>query len=666
MTPSSPIRIGSSWYPEMWPESEWPADLARMREIGFSIVRVFEFAWHRLEPREGEYDFAWAHRLLDRCHEAGLEVMIGTPTAAPPAWLTSRYPEVLQTHPDGSHATHGKRKHYSHHSARYRELCAGIVDRMAAEFSRHPALHSWQIDNEMSGADFGPETAADFHRWLERRFGTIEALNAAWGLEFWSQAYDRFDQIPLPTARLGSIEEPERHHPSLLMAVAKHRNEAWTDFIRLQAEILRRHSDKPITSNMTWSLGMDWFSHNRELDRVGHSLYRDVLHYHWNAHVYDRMRAEKPEPYWLLETAPSWSATGRLWNIHHDANGVQAMAWMSLLMGGEMVLFWQWREHWAGQEMQHGVLVSATGKWRPNREAMRQLTADAEAAGPWLAANPPPKAEVALVLSNRAAEAFSIDPSDEGMRYDERWRDDYYEPLRRHHIWRDVIADDAPLDGYRLLLLPHLPIVPEITRARLHEWVAEGGHLILGPYTGYRTPEFTAFRDRDFGGLEALIGAESALRFPVQWVEDKVRIEFGNGRSGSAKSLCEAWEPEPGTEVIARYRGGYGDGLAAIVRNRFGKGAVTTAGCRLDADSWWGLVAHHLTALGIRPLAEGSADVVVTPRGPAGFGIVNLSTQSQSIRLPAGGTDLLTQTPCGPEIALAPLAVRIVTTRREA
>jgi len=654
------ILIGSSWYPEMWPEPEWPRDLARMREIGFNIVRILEFAWHRLEPSEGRYDFDWARRVLDLCAEADIAVMIGTPTAAPPAWLTSKYPEVLQVGPDGSRASHGQRKHYSHHSPVYRNLCEGIVTRMAREFASHPALHSWQIDNEMSGADFSLSTRADFHRWIENRFGTIDALNAAWGLEFWSQAYERFDQIPMPTARLGTIEEPERHHPSLLMAVAEHRNAAWTDFIRHQADLLRNHSDKPITTNMVWNLGMDWFAHNRALDRVGHSLYRDVHHYAWNAPAFDRMRAEKPVPYWLLETAPSWSATGRLWNIHHDAQGVQAMAWLSLLMGGSMVLFWQWREHWAGQEMQHGVLVSATGKWRPNREAMRNLTTHAGHLETWLLKHAPPKAEVALVLSSKAAQAFSIDPSDDEMRYDVRWRDDYYLPLLRHHIWRDVIGPNADLTGYRLLLLPHLPIIPLETRARLRTWVEAGGHLVLGPYTGYRTEAFTAFRDRDFGGLEELIGAESALRFPVHWVEDKVTLDFTDAPPGRAKSLCEAWEPAVGTDIVARYRGGYGDGLAAVVRNRFGKGTVTTTGCRLDPESWWRLVQFHLDALSIRPLADASPDVVVTPRGSAGWGLVNLATEPRTLRLPEPGTDLIRNEPCGPELTLEPLGVRII------
>ncbi len=648
----------------MWPEEEWAGDIARMREVGIGLVRVFEFAWHRCEPLEGVYDFAWAHRVLDQLHAAGLRVIIGTPTAAPPAWLTSRYPEVLQTRPDGSRASHGQRKHYSHHSAKYRELSAGIVARFVAEFSAHPALHAWQIDNEMSGADFSAETRADFALWLERRFGTVEAMNEAWGLEFWSQAYDRFDQVPMPTAAVGSIEVPERDHPSLLMAVATHRNEAWTDFIHSQADLIRACSDKPITTNMTPGFGMDWYAHNHVLDRVGVSLYRDVLHYDWNVEFYDRMRAEKDAPFWLLETAPNWSATGRAWNIHHDATGLQAMAWQSFLCGGSLAVFWQWREHWAGQEMQHGTLVSATGKWRPNRDAFARLCADLARVEPWLVAHPAPRAQVALVQSNQAAWAFSIDPGDDDMGYEARWRDDFHLPLLHHHVWRDVISDLAPIDGYQLVIVPHLPVVPKPLRTRLADFVAAGGHVILGPYTGYRTDEFTAFHDRDFGGLEDLFGAESALRFTSHWVEDKVSVEFADGTSGATRSFAEAWDPR-GAEVVARYCGGDGDGLPAIVRHSHGQGQITMVGCRLDEAARWRLTQYHLDALGIRPLATGGAGVLVAPRvAPdgrvAGLGLVNLSPEPQSVTLPAVGNDLLTGEPCGSELQLPALATRIV------
>jgi beta-galactosidase GanA len=661
------LLIGVSWYPEMWPAEEWPRDITRMTEIGFNIVRMFEFAWHKFEPEEGQYDFDWARRVMDLCAEAGIAVMIGTPTAAPPAWLTTKYPDVLRTDPDGKRATHGGRKHYSVYSQTYRALCAKIVGKMAETFSGHPALHSWQIDNEMASNDYGDEAKRGFREYLKKKFGTVEAMNKAWGLEIWSQAYQSFDQVPMPVAAVGSIEVPERHNPSLVMAVSRYNNEAWTSFIKLQCDIIRQHSDKPITTNMTAGLGMNWFQHNRLLDRVGFSMYRDVNHYHWNWQNFDRMRAEKPAPYWLLETAPNWSGGGKQWNIHHDEHGILAMSWMSHLMGGSMILYWQWREHWAGQEMQHGTLVTATGKWRPNKNALAQLCADCAKHGRWLLDHPPQQAQVGIVLSNEAAWAFSIDPIDDDMRYEVRWREDHYLRLARNHVWRDVIGEDADFSRYRVLVLPLMPIVKEATKQRLRDWVRQGGHLILGPLTGYRTEEFTAWRDREFGGLEELIGAESSLRFTVHWMEDRVTVELADGETTRTRNWCEGFRCTTG-EALAHYRGGYGNDHVAIVRNKFGKGTVTTLGCAVNESVHLKLVKQILTAAGVEPVATGSGNVIVVPRADAtgqvaGYGIVNITESEQTITLKKSGKDLLSGRTVGAQTTLEPLQVMLVAIR---
>jgi len=667
MVAGDPILIGASWYPEMWPDTEWPKDIARMRELGFRIVRLFEFAWHKFEPREGQYDFTWARRCLDQLHAAGIQVMLGTPTAAPPAWLTQQYPEVLQTHYDGRRATHGQRKHYNHWSQKYRQLGEGITLAMAKELGYHPAIHSWQIDNEMSGDDFGPETHRQFHRWLEQRYGTIENLNQTWGLEFWSQAYNNFDQIPMVKPSHGSIEVPERHHPSLIMALTRFMNEGWTQFIAGQCAVIRQECPNTIiTSNMTPGMGMNWFQHNKVLDRVGHSLYRDVDHYHWNPMYFDRMRAEKGQPYqpyYQLETAPNWSAGGRMWNIHHSPAGIRAFSWLSLLLGGSMILYWQWRSHWAGQEMQHGTHVTATGNWAPNKDAIQTLCADTKRMEKFLAENPPAPAGVGIMMSNENAWGLGIDPIDDDMRYDQRWRDDYQVPLVLNNIWRDTLGEDADLTPYKVVIMPLMPMVSPALRQRLVAWVKQGGCLLLGPLTGYRSTEFTAFTDRTFGGLEELIGAESALRFTAMWVEKTVALDYGFKRA-PVKGWCEAYAPTTG-HPLAQYRGGYGDGLAGVMDHNLGQGRVLTMGCRTDEATYLHLVKLLMTQTGLTPLAQTEGRVIVAPRANAvgqitAYGLINLEEERRSVTLPAAGMDLFTGLPTPATMVLEPLAVHLV------
>ncbi len=672
------LLIGASWYPEMWPSEEWPRDIARMRELGFNVVRLFEFAWHRFEPEEGRFETDWAVALLDMLHEAGIGAMIGTPSAAPPAWLTAKYPEVLRIDAKGRRATHGQRKHGSHISRRYRSLCERIVTVMAEALGHHPAVHSWQIDNEMGGRDFGEEAFSAFHRWLRQRYETPEKMNEIWGLEFWSQAYSDFAQVPMPTADVGSIEVPERHHPSLLIALARFNNAEWSDYIGQQCETIRRRASRrvPITTNMVGSMAMNWFTHNRHFDRVGHSMYKDVDHYAWNVINFDRMRAEKDyAPYWLLETAPNWSGGGRIWNIHRNKAGVQAMAWMNVFLGGSMMLFWQWRQHWAGQEMQHGTHVTATGRWRPNKDAWQALADRFREHGAWLLARPPRRAELAVMLDNEAAWAWSIDPIDQEMRYHDRIRDDFHLPLMRAHLWRDVIGPEADLSPYKVLLIPMMPMVSDRLRQRLRPWVEDGGRLVLGPYTGYRTEEFTCFREQEFGGLETLMGATSALSFTPMWVEDRIHVEFADGTYSATRTFCDAFEPTEG-EPIAWYRQpassqghaeGYGHNTIAAVRNRLGSGEVVTLGCRIDEPSYLHLVRGLCEEAGIAPVARGDGEVLVCPRAdatgtPAGWGVVNLADDPRRIELTdfSSGTDLLTGRRVEGGIDLAPLEAMLI------
>lgn len=654
-------QIGASWYPEIWPESAWAEDLDKMLELGFTQVRLFEFAWHRLQPNATTFDLDWAGRVIDLCQARGIGVMIGTPTASPPAWLTTTHPQTLRTLADGRVTAHGGRCHFNFHDPLYRELAGQLIERVAQRFGRHPALVGWQIDNEMGGTDHSPATRAAFHDYLRQRFGSIDRLNAAWGLELWSQAYDNFAQVPLPPPP-GSHDRP---HPSLSLAGAAFQTAGWRSYIDHQVAIIRRHSDRPISTNQVGLIGnMDWPEVTRSLDRLGVSMYADRRYYHYNLPRFDALRAGRwPKPFWLLETAPNWSGGHQTWNIHMDGRGPGLFTWMSTLLGGSLTLFWQWREHWAGQEMLHGTCRTATGRWRPGREAWMQTAAQLRRLGPWLAAHPPLRAGLALMMSGDAAYAWAVEPSDEDMDYAKRFLHQLHLPLCQAGLWRDVIDVHTDLTPYKVVCLPLMPQVPDQLRQRLRPWVEAGGTLVLGPLSGWRTAEHTCFLDRELGGLEDLIGADVALRFTAQWAEDSTLIAFSDGRTSRSKTLCDGFAPGR-AEVVARWQGGYGDGLAAIVRNRLGRGTVLTLGGIVDTPTWIRLITEACAAVGIVPWAQAPADVVVVPRGAdgrlAGLGLANLAGEARTVRLPVAGHDLIADRPVGTELRLDPFQPALI------
>jgi beta-galactosidase GanA len=252
------------------------------------------------------------------------------------------------------------------------------------------------------------------------------------------------------------------------------------------------------------------------------------------------------------------------------------------------------------------------------------------------------------------------------MDYPGNIRDQIHRPLAARQLWRDLIHQAADFAPYKVLCLPLAPQVSADARARLAAWVRAGGTLILGPLTGHRSDEFTAFTDREFGGFEDLIGGDSLLRHTVQWLEDVVRVVFADSHAATCRTMSESYAPRAGATVLARWQGGYADGQAAVLDHRVGKGRVITLGAFLDADSYGRVVAQACSDAGIVPMAEADAKVVIAPRCDgqgrlAGWGLCNISDRTQEVRLPRGGSDLLTGKACPDgKLLLEPWCVALV------
>lgn len=207
------LELGVCYYPEQWPEELWADDFRRMRELGFSHVRIGEFAWTIFEPEEGSFSFFLFDRAIDLAHTYGLKIILGTPTATPPAWLTHKYPEVLNVSQEGVQYQHGMRRHYNYNSNVYRRLSAEIVAQMAAHYKDHPAVIGWQIDNELNceiNVFYADADHQAFRAWAKQKYRTLEKLNKAWGTTFWNQTYTSWEQVFLPRPTVNGSKNP--HH----------------------------------------------------------------------------------------------------------------------------------------------------------------------------------------------------------------------------------------------------------------------------------------------------------------------------------------------------------------------------------------------------------------------------------------------------------------------
>ncbi len=493
--------LGVCYYPEHWPEAWWADDARRMAALGLTFVRVGEFAWSRLEPRRGAFEFDWLERAIDTLHAAGLRVVLGTPTATPPKWLVDEMPDMLPVSAEGRVRGFGSRRHYDFSHEGYRRECARIVEALARRFGAHEGVAAWQTDNEYACHDtalsYSPAALHGFRDWLGARYQSPDALNRAWGNVFWSMEYASFDEIELPNA---ALTEPA---PAHVMDFRRYSSEQIVRFNRLQADIIRRHSPgRDVIHNfMGRTLGFDHFDLGRDLDVSSWDSYPLGFLDQWadrpaefkrhflragdpdlQAFHHDLYRATSGGRWWIMEQQPGPVN----WAPHNPAprdGMVRLWTHEAFAHGAEVVSYFRWRQAPFAQEQNHAGLL------RPDSEPASGF-AEAETVAREIAALDLPettKAPVAIVFDYPSAWAWETQPQGRSFTYF-RLVHELYRSLRRLGLSVDFVEAAKPdLSGYRLVLVPGLFSWNEQLRAAVAN--AEG-EVVVGPRSGSRDPNF--------------------------------------------------------------------------------------------------------------------------------------------------------------------------------
>lgn len=636
---AAPLAIGVSWYPEQWPEEQWDVDLARMQRAGLTVVRVGEFAWARLEPSDGSFEFAWLDRAIAAAARRGIRVIIGTPTAAPPIWLTEAHPEVLRVNEDGSVEGHGERRQFSFASSTYRVYARRIAAKLAERYGRNPNVVGWQIDNEIGVPSFDREAKARWASWLMARYGSIGALNRRWATEYWSQRYQRFDQVPLKS------KGPQ--NPALILNFHRFVSSVWADYVREQTQVIRAFADSRqfVTTNSTaWNDNFDQYLVHRELDLAAWDDYVPNGRPDWaaNALHHDLVRGYLRRNFWVMETQPGrvdWAPTNR----SLDPGQTREMAWQAVAHGADAILYWQWRSAPNGQEQYHGTLVGPDGLPMPIYDEIARTAAEFGRMRPFLASSTPVPAEVALVYSQESR--WAIEQARHARDYDpvaimKAW----YRPFAVSGIAVDVVPPDADLSRYKLVLAPQLNVVDAGTAARLSTYVRRGGHLLLGPRSGMKDVDDGLWPSRQPGPLSETLGGRVVYYYPL---DEKVTIA-GGGVEGTTSLWAETLEAiAPDTSVIASYAdgGGWLAGKPAMLRREIGRGWIAYIGAVLDDGGQTALTRWAVEAAAVAPPPVAPvAGVETAMRSTAGrtylFLINHLGTPAV-VRLPRGARCVL-------------------------
>jgi beta-galactosidase len=631
------ILLGTAWYPEQWPESRWEADLTLMQAAGIHMVRVGEFAWSRIEPAEGKYDLEWLERAINAAGKHGIYTVVGTPTAAPPAWLTQNYPETLLIDENGKRAEHGNRQQFNFANAKYREMVRKIAKQMAKRFGHNPYVLGWQIDNEYSEVSFDPDTRARFQQWLKARYGTLDNLNARWTTAYWSQTYSDWNQIPVETTY---------GNPGLLLSWKRFVSDTWRSYQKNQIDAIRPNADAKqfITTNtMGWFDGFDHYVVEQDLDLAAWDDYVGQGHLDpaGNGAAHDLTRGFKGKNFWVMETQPgfvNWAPV----NNSLDKGEVRAMAWHDVGHGADAVSYWQWRSALNGQEEYHGTLLGADGNPVPLYSEVQQIGREFEKAGAALAGTSV-KSEVAVLHSYDSRWAIKwqrhhhdYDPVKEIVSY--------YRPLRAISQSIDVIPPTAPLSQYKLVVAPGLNVLSDAAAKNLMDYVRGGGHLVLGQRSAMKNDDNGLQTERQPGPLAALLGGRVEQYYALV---DPVPVEgkWGAGKSSLWAELLSAKESD--VEVLERYgkSNGWLDGQPAVITRKVGNGRITYIGAWLDDDAMKSAAKWMTDVSGVHPAIGSVPDgVEVYPRNGdhgAVYILVNFSHDEQTVSLPVAMQDVL-------------------------
>jgi beta-galactosidase len=592
--PKLPLYLGTAWYPEQWPESRWDADLTLMEKAQIRFVRITEFAWSTMEPSEGHYDLDWVERAVRMAEKHHIAVVLGTPSAAPPAWLTSKYPETLRTMEDGRKDEHGNRQQFNWANAKYRELAGKMAEQMAIRFGHDPNVIGWQIDNEYARESYDAETKLQFQAWLKARYGTLDNLNALWTTSYWSQTYSDWNQIPI---------EATYGNPGLLLSWRRFVSDTWRSYQKVQLDKIREHSDPRqfITTNMMGFFdAYDHYTVSQDLDIAAWDDYVGTGHLDpvSNGAAHDLTRGFLRKNFWVMETQPgfvNWSKDNNALN----KGEVRAMAWHDVGHGADAVSYWQWRSALNGQEEYHGTLVGADGTPVPLYDEVAQLGREFAKAGPALSGTEP-DSEVALLYSYDSRWAINWQRHNQAFDPKEALIS-YYGPLRSLVHSVDIVSASASLGQYKLVVAPALNVLTDAQANNLMEYVRAGGHLVLGQRSAMKNDDSGLQPERQPGPFTALLGG----RVEQFYALDQDVPVTGEWGSGSGKIWAEQLSvKDPQAHVLMRYgkSNGWLDGQPAAITKTVGKGSITYIGAWLDEKTMDAAAKWMVETSGIHPL----------------------------------------------------------------
>ncbi|AQS71286.1 beta-galactosidase [Streptomyces pactum] len=662
--PAPRLLFGADYNPEQWPREVWEEDVRLMREAGVNVVSLAIFSWARIQPGPDAWDFAWLDEVMDLLHENGVGVDLATATASPPPWLTTAHPEILPVTDRGETLWPGARQHWRPTSPVFREHALRLVREMATRYAGHPALVAWHVNNELgchNVYDYSDDAARAFRDWLRARYGTLDALNHAWGTAFWSQRYSDWEQL-LPPRLAASHPNPTQQ-----LDFKRFSSDALKDHLRAERAVLREVTPGvPVTTNfmvMPGTKGMNYADWAGEVDFVANDHYvvpspqdRDELSF--SANLTSGIAGGRP---WFLMEHSTSAVNWQPVNLAKRPGELARDSLTHVAHGADAVCFFQWRQSAAGAEKYHSAMVPHAGADSDLFRAVTALGDTLKTLAPVAGSEREP-AGVGILFDWESWWASEQDSHPTSLLDYHQEALDWYSALLALGIRADVVTTGTDLSRHRVLIAPVLHLVPAELAKDLTRYAEQGGHLVTTYFSGVVDENDHVWLGGYPGALRDLLG---------------IRVEeFGPLPAGRTVALDDAgtgglWTDHitvtaPETEVLARYRTGTYAGHPAVTRRPTGSGSAAYVSTRLGADGLASLLPRLLEPAGVvselPAEVRGSVEATVR-RGPGGRFLFLVNRTDEAVTVPGlAGEVLVGGTDADGAVALAPRDVAVLRT----
>lgn len=610
------ILYGGDYNPDQWPEEIWREDMRLFRLAGINVVVVPVFSWAKLQPAEDRYDFEWLDRVLDLLAENGIYACIATSTAAQPAWMSVKYPEILPVDVHGRKRTHGKRVNFCPNSKVYREFAARLARKLAERYKDHPALLYWRVANEYGTYCYCDTCAQEFRKWVQKRYGTIEEVNRRWNLSFWGHTIHSWDEIMVPS----ELNDDNKWYQPVALDYLRFMTDSTIEcFVNEYQAIKEVAPDLMVSTNISGYIKkLDQFKFAEYVDIVSWDNYPQPQHrMSLVAFKHDLMRGLKGgRPYILAEQTPS-SQNWQPYNLLKRPGVMRLLSYQALARGADTVMFFQMRQSKAGVEKLHGAVISHAGHERTRVFGeCAQLGAELKNIGAsFLDSRVTAKVAVMFDWDNWWAVELSSGPSRDLQYLDQVEK--YYHALWKLNVPVDIVRPDSDLSKYDLVLAPLLYMTKPGTAENIENYVREGGtfvttffsgmvdendHIILGGYPG-ELKDVLGIWVEEIDGLLPEMKNGMVMKGPLGEL---------NGTYGCGL-ICDLLHLR-GAEALAVYAADFYAGRPCLTRNQFGKGTAYYVASDPEQPFIDGFVKYLCDLKGIKAPLEVPPGVEVTQR----------------------------------------------------